>query len=115
MCVLVAQSSPTLCDLIGGGLPGFSFHGILQFQNSPGKNTGVDCHCLLQRNLPTQGSNPGVLHCRQFLYRLSYREVLVRVNTSEGVDTESFREHMTFKEVTDNREGTSVCLWEGEC
>ena len=39
----------------------------------------------------------------------------MRVNTSEGVDTESFREHMTFKEVTDNREGTTVCLWEGEC
>ena len=41
--------------------------------NSPGKNTGVDCHSLLQRIFPAQGSNPGLL---QILYRLSYREVL---------------------------------------
>ena len=44
--------------------------------DSPGKNTRVGCHSLLQRNFPTQGSNPGHLHHRQFLYCLSYREVL---------------------------------------
>ena len=27
-------------------------------------------------DLPTQGSNPGLLHCRQILYHLSYREDL---------------------------------------
>ena len=27
-----------------------------------GKNTGVDCHFLLQGNFPTQGSNPCLLH-----------------------------------------------------
>ena len=37
----------------------------------PGKNTGVDCHFLLQI-FPTQESNPGLLHCRQILYQLSY-------------------------------------------
>ena len=42
--------------------------------DSPGKNTGVDCHSLLQRIFPTQGSNPDRLHCRQILYCLSYRE-----------------------------------------
>ena len=42
--------------------------------DSPGKSTGVDC--LLQRNFPTQGPNAGLLHRRQVLYRLSYREVL---------------------------------------
>ena len=26
--------------------------------DSPGKNTGVGCHALLQGNLPNQGSNP---------------------------------------------------------
>ena len=31
----------------------------------PGKSTGVGCHCLLQGIFPTQGSNPGLLHCRQ--------------------------------------------------
>ena len=39
--------------------------------DSPGKNTGVGCHFLLQRIFLTQGSNPGLLHSRQTLYRLS--------------------------------------------
>ena len=30
--------------------------------NSPGKNTRVGCHFLLQRIFPTQGSNPHLLH-----------------------------------------------------
>ena len=46
--------------------------GLLCPWDSPGKNTGVGCHSLLQRIFPTQGSNPGLLHCRQILYRLSY-------------------------------------------
>ena len=29
------------------------------------------CHFLLQGIFPTQGSNPGLLHCRQMLYPLS--------------------------------------------
>ena len=36
--------------------------------NFPGKNTGVDCHALLQEIFPTQGSNPHLLHHRQILY-----------------------------------------------
>ena len=40
--------------------------------DSPGKNTGVGCHCLLKGIFPTQGLNPG-LHCRQVLHCLSYR------------------------------------------
>ena len=42
--------------------------------NSPGKNIGVDCHFLLQGIFPTQGSNPGLPHCRQALYHLSHQE-----------------------------------------
>ena len=37
-----------------------------------GKNTGMGCHFLLQRIFPTQGLNPGLLHCRQILYHLSH-------------------------------------------
>ena len=33
--------------------------------DSPGKNTGVGCHFLLQGIFPTQESNPGLPHCRQ--------------------------------------------------
>jgi len=29
---------------------------------------------LLQRNFPTQGSNPGLLHCRWILYQLSHKK-----------------------------------------
>ena len=39
----------------------------------PGKDTGVGCHFLIQGIFPTQRSNPGLLHCRQILYRLSYK------------------------------------------
>jgi len=35
--------------------PGSSVHG-----DSPGKNTGVGCHALLQGIFPTQGLNPGL-------------------------------------------------------
>ena len=43
---------------------------LLSPWNSPGKNTGVGCHSLLQGIFQTQESNPG-LHCRQILYWLS--------------------------------------------
>ena len=38
-----------------------------------GKSTGVSCHFLLQRIFPTQGSKPGLPHCRQMLYCLSHK------------------------------------------
>ena len=38
----------------------------------PGNSTGVDCHFLLQGIFPTQGSNLGLLHHRQTLYRLNH-------------------------------------------
>ena len=45
---------------------GSSVHG-----DPPGKNIGVGSHVLLQEIFPTQGSNLGLPHCRQILYRLS--------------------------------------------
>ena len=64
---LVVQSCPTLCEPMGYSPPGSSVHG-----DSPGKNTGVGCHALLQGIFPTQGSNPGLPQCRQILYHLSH-------------------------------------------
>ena len=46
---------------------GSSVHG-----DSPGRNTGVGCHALLQGIFLAWGSNPGLLHFRQILYHLSY-------------------------------------------
>ena len=40
--------------------------------NSPGQNTGVGCHSLLQGIFPTQGSKPGFMHCSQIHYYLSH-------------------------------------------
>ena len=65
---LVTQSCPSPCDPIDSSPPGSSVHG-----DSPGKNTGVGCHALLQEIFPTQGSNPGLLHCTQILYQLSHQ------------------------------------------
>ena len=48
--------------------PGSSVHG-----DSPGKNTAVGCHTLLQRIFPTQGLNLGLPHFRQFLYHLNHQ------------------------------------------
>ena len=67
MC-LVSQSCLTFCNPMNGKPLGSSVHG-----NSPGKNTGVGCHALLQGIFPTQGLNLGLLNCRENLYQLSYK------------------------------------------
>ena len=64
----VAQSCPTLCDPMDWSLPR-----PLHPWNFPGKDTGEDCHFLLQGIFPIQGSNPALLHCRQTCYHLSHQ------------------------------------------
>ena len=59
----VAQSCLSLCDPMD-----CTVHGI-----SPGQNTGVGSLSLLQGIFPTQGSNPGLPHCRWILYQLSHK------------------------------------------
>ena len=68
VCVLVVQSHAALCNPIDCSLPGSS---VCPW-NSPGKNTGMGCHLLLQGIFQTQGLNSGLLHCRQILYCLSF-------------------------------------------
>ena len=41
--------------------------------NSTGHNTGVGSLSLLQRVFPTQGLNPGLLHCRWILHQLRHQ------------------------------------------
>ena len=41
--------------------------------NSPDQNTGVGSLSLFQEIFPTQGSNPGLPHCRQILYQVSHK------------------------------------------
>ena len=47
-------------------------HGLYSPWNSPGQNTGVGSLSVLQGIFPTQGSNPGLRHCRQILYQLNH-------------------------------------------
>ena len=65
--VICSVCGLTLCDLMDCSLPGSSVHGIFH------ASTGVGRHFLLQGIFPTQGSNQGLLHCRQILYQLSYQ------------------------------------------
>ena len=68
----VAYSCPALCDPMDCSLPGSPVPG-----DSPGKNTGVVCHALLQEIFPNQELNPGLLHCRWILCHLSHQGSLV--------------------------------------
>ena len=97
------QSCPTLsdpmdCSLPGSSIMGFSrqeywsgvplpslesrsvlsnslqLHGLYNPWNYPGQNTGVGSCSLIQGIFPTQGSNPGLPHCRQILYKLSHKD-----------------------------------------
>ena len=47
--------------------------GLLCSWDSPGMNTGVGCHSLLQGIFLTQGSKLGLPHCSQILYHLSHQ------------------------------------------
>ena len=57
-----SQSCPTLCNPVD-----CSLLGSFSPWDSPGKNTEVGCHFLLQGVFPTQGLSPSLLHCRQML------------------------------------------------
>ena len=76
--VLVTQSCPTLCHPMGCSVLGSSVH-----EDSPGKSTGVGSHSLLQGISLTQGSNPGLPHCRRILYHLSPQGPVSSILTSQ--------------------------------
>ena len=48
-------------------------HGLYSPWNSLGQNTGLGSLSLPQGIFQTQGSNPGLLHCRWILYQLSHQ------------------------------------------
>ena len=65
-----SHAQSCLCNPMDCSLPGSSAH-----RDSPGKNTEVGCHFLLQGIFPTQVSNSRFLHCRQTLYHWATRKV----------------------------------------
>ena len=70
MKVKVAQSCPTLQP-----------RGLHSLWNSPGQNTGVHSLSFLQGIFPTQGSSPGLPHCRRTLYQLSHKGSLFLIKS----------------------------------
>ena len=58
----ITQSCLILCNPMG-----YTVHGILQARILEWEDF------LLQRIFPTQGSSPGLLHCKQILYHLSHQ------------------------------------------
>ena len=74
MCALriITWSCSTVCNPMDCSPPDSSVHG-----DSPGKNTGLICHALLQGIFPTKGLNPGLLHCHPLL-KVASKEKLER-------------------------------------
>ena len=66
-------------------------HGLYSPWNSPGQDPGVGNCSLLQGIFPTQGSNPGLPHCRRILYQLSHQGSPNTIFSS----VQSFRDSMT--------------------
>ena len=67
LTAIPAHLCPTLCDPVACSPPGSSVHG-----ESPGKNSAVGGHALLQGIFLMQGAKPGLLHRRQILHCLSH-------------------------------------------
>ena len=87
MLCLVTQLCLTLCHPMDCGLPGTSVH-----EDSPGKNTEVNCPAFLQGIPPTTwGSNPGLLHCRWILYHLSHQGIPCPLNVDHQTWTFKLR------------------------
>ena len=62
----------------------------------------MGCHFLLQRIFPTQGWNPGLLHCRQVLYHLSHQG-------SSPILKATSKEELGFPGGTSGKETTCQC------
>ena len=71
--MLVTQLCLILCDPVNCS----PAHQAPLSMGFAGKNAGVGNYCLLQGIFLTQGSNPGLLNCRQILYHLSHQEALL--------------------------------------
>ena len=72
-----SDKQPESCSVVSDSLWA---HELYSPWNSPGQNAGVSSCCLLQGIFPTQGSNPGALHCRWILHIWTTRETQIVVH-----------------------------------
>ena len=80
-------------------------HGLYSPWNSPGRNTGVGSLSLLQGLFVTQGSNPGLSHCRRILYQLSHKGS----PKNTGVGSLSFLQGIFLTQ--ESNQGLLHCRW----
>ena len=64
-----AKSESESCSVVSDSLQPPKLYSLW---NSPCQNTGVGILSLFRGAFPTQGSNPGLLHCSWILYKLSH-------------------------------------------
>ena len=77
---------------------------------SPGQNNGVGSLFLLQGIFPTQGSNPGLLHCRWILYQLSHKGIPLLLSHQESL----MNRHIWYLSLSINRwidANVYMCIW----
>ena len=88
-CVLQSRVDPACCNQRGAQMQQWRLSAVKNEKwswrslspvrlfatpwTSAGQNTGVGSRSLLQGIFPTQGLNPGLLHCRWILYQLSHQ------------------------------------------
>ena len=75
-CVFFGKGSVwVLCESRSVVSDSLQPYALYSLWTSPGQNTGVGTLSLLQRVVSTQGSNPGLPHCRRILTSWATREV----------------------------------------
>ena len=81
VCICMCVCSPTSSSLQPHGLKPTR---LLHLWDSPGTNTDVGFHSLLQGIFPTQGSNQGLLYCGLTLYRWATWNTVPKWSTFKG-------------------------------
>ena len=84
VCVYMSGTESHLCLTLCDPMD-YTGHRILQARIVP---TGMGCLSLLQGIFPTQGSNSGLLYCRQTLYQLSYHLVAFPLTDLDSFELE---------------------------
>ena len=111
MCAKSLQLCPTLFASVNSSPPGSSVHA-----DSPGKNTGVGCHALLQGIFPTQGLNLGFPHCKQISLKSepwgkpSVSTYITFINLLEGGNGRKSANWAWEREAI-TTETVTVCIW----
>ena len=85
-------------------------HGLYSPWNSPAQNTRVSSLSLLQGIFPTQGSNPGLPHCRWILYQLSHKESPYVKYSYQKKKKKSYKTIVIIKRMGKTL-GGDRCLW----